>query len=102
MKNAIKREPCKLVCRWPSVSILCNKQSIITTLLAFVAMAGQAQELKINSQSQIKRVAATPEDFMEHMAMYGYEVLQAYRHHRTARSRRDGRAGTSKLPHCEL
>ena len=37
MKNAIKREPCKLVCRWPSVSILCNKQTIITALLTLVA-----------------------------------------------------------------
>ena len=44
MKNAIKREPCKLVCRWPSVSILCNKQTIITALLALVALVGQAQE----------------------------------------------------------
>ena len=44
MKNAIKREPCKLVCRWPSVSILCNKKTIITALLALVTMAGQGQE----------------------------------------------------------
>ena len=44
-----------------------NKQSIIPTLLALVSMAGQGQE--------IKRVTATPEDFMEHMAMYGYEVF---------------------------
>ena len=35
-----------------------NKQSIIPTLLALVSMAGQGQE--------IKRVTATPEDFMEH------------------------------------
>ena len=34
-----------------------NKRNIITILLALVAMAGQAQE--------IKKVAATPEDFME-------------------------------------
>ena len=63
-----------------------NKQSIITILLALVAMAGQGQELKIDdqgeleidvrsgSQSQIKRVSASLEDFMEHMAMYGYDV----------------------------
>lgn len=44
-----------------------NKQSIIPTLLALVSMAGQGQE--------IKRVTATPEDFMEHMPMYGYEVF---------------------------
>ena len=43
MKNAIKREPCKLVCKWPSVSILCNKQTIITILFTLVALAGQAQ-----------------------------------------------------------
>ena len=47
-----------------------NKRNIITILLALVAMAGQAQE--------IKKVAATPEDFMEHimehMALCGYEV----------------------------
>jgi len=43
------------------------KQTIITFLLALVAVAGQGQE--------IKKVAATPEDFMEHMAMYGYEVF---------------------------
>ena len=36
MKNAIKREPCKLVCKWPSVSILCNKQTIITALLLLI------------------------------------------------------------------
>lgn len=42
MKNAIKREPCMLVCRWPNVSILFNKQTIITLLLALVAVAGQA------------------------------------------------------------
>ena len=35
-KNAIKREPCKLVCKWPSVSILCNKQTIITALLLLI------------------------------------------------------------------
>ena len=43
-----------------------NKKNIITILLALVAMAGQGQE--------IKKVAATPEDFMEHMALCGYEV----------------------------
>ena len=43
-----------------------NKQTIITILLALVAMTGQGQE--------IKKVAATPEDFMEHMALCGYEV----------------------------
>ena len=43
-----------------------NKQTIITILLALVAVAGLAQE--------IKKVAATPEDFMEHMALCGYEV----------------------------
>ncbi len=61
-----------------------NKKSIITILLALVAMAGQGQELKIDDQgelksdvrsgSQIKRVTASLEDFMEHMAMYGYDV----------------------------
>ena len=44
-----------------------NKKTIITALLAFVAMAGQGQE--------IKRVTASPENFMEHMALYGYEVF---------------------------
>ena len=44
-----------------------NKKTIITALFVLVAMAGQGQE--------IKRVTATPEDFMEHMAMYGYEVF---------------------------
>ena len=43
------------------------KQTIITILLVLVAMAGQAQT--------IKRVEASLEDFMEHMAMYGYEVF---------------------------
>ena len=42
------------------------RRTIITILLALVAMTGQAQE--------IKKVAATPEDFMEHMALCGYEV----------------------------
>lgn len=36
-------------------------------MLALVALAGQAQE--------IKRVSASTEDFMEHMKMYGYEVF---------------------------
>ena len=44
-----------------------KKKAIITALLALVALTGQGQE--------IKRVTATPEDFMEHMAMYGYEVF---------------------------
>ena len=44
-----------------------NKKTIITALLALFTIAGQGQE--------IKRVTATPEDFMEHMAMYGYEVF---------------------------
>jgi len=44
-----------------------NKQTIITAMLALVAMAGQGQT--------IKRVEASLEDFMEHMAMYGYEVF---------------------------
>ncbi len=54
-----------------------NKKTIISILLALFAVAGQGQELKIDGQreSQIKRVTATPEDFMEHMAMYGYEVF---------------------------
>lgn len=42
-------------------------KNIILTLLALVAMAGQGQT--------IKRVEASLEDFMEHMAMYGYEVF---------------------------
>lgn len=46
MKNAIKREPCKLVCRWPNVSILFNKQTIVTILLALVVMAVQAKTYK--------------------------------------------------------
>lgn len=41
MKNAIKREPCKLVCRWPNVSILFNKQTIITILLALIAITSR-------------------------------------------------------------
>ena len=40
------------------------KQTIITILFALVAVAGQGQE--------IKKEAATPEDFMEHMALCGY------------------------------
>ena len=44
-----------------------NKQTIITILLALFAVAGQGQT--------IKRVEASLEDFMEHMAMYGYEVF---------------------------
>ena len=44
-----------------------NKQIIITALLALVAMAGQGQE--------IKRVTTKPENFMEHMNMYGYKVF---------------------------
>ena len=43
-----------------------NKKTIITVLFALVALVGQGQE--------VKRVAASPEDFMEHMALCGYEV----------------------------
>lgn len=43
------------------------RRTIITALLALVALAGQGQE--------IKRVTASPEDFMEHLASYGYEVF---------------------------
>ncbi len=43
-----------------------NKKIIFTALLTLVALAGQGQE--------IKRITASLEDFMEHMAMYGYEV----------------------------
>ena len=53
---------------------LMNKKKLITILLTLVAMAGLGQELKIDgkSQGQIKRVPTSLEDFMEHMAMYGY------------------------------
>ena len=43
------------------------KHTIITIMLALVAITGWGQE--------IKRVTATAEDFMEHMKMYGYEVF---------------------------
>ena len=43
------------------------KHSIIAALLAIIWTAVQGQE--------IKRIPATTEDFMEHMAMYGYEVF---------------------------
>lgn len=44
-----------------------NKKTIITAMLALAWVAGQAQE--------IKRVTTASEDFMEHMALYGYEVF---------------------------
>ena len=44
MKNVIKRVPCKLVCRWPSVNIL--SKNVITMMLALVAMTGWAQSTK--------------------------------------------------------
>ena len=44
MKNVIKRVPCKLVCRWPSVNIL--SKNVITLMLALVAMTGWAQSTK--------------------------------------------------------
>ena len=40
-KNVIKRVPCKLVCRWPSVNIL--SKNVITMMLAIVAITGWAQ-----------------------------------------------------------
>lgn len=43
------------------------KRNIITILLALCALAGQAQ--------MVKRASVTPEDFMEHMRMCGYEVF---------------------------
>ena len=43
-KNVIKRVPCKLVCRWPSVNIL--SKNVITIMLALVAMTGWAQSTK--------------------------------------------------------
>ena len=44
MKNVIKRVPCKLVCRWPSVNIL--SINVILMMLALVAMTGWAQSTK--------------------------------------------------------
>ena len=44
MKNVIKRVPCKLVCRWPSVNIL--SKNVITMMLAIVAITGWAQSTK--------------------------------------------------------
>ena len=44
MKNVIKRVPCKLFCRWPSVNIL--YKNVITIMLALVAMTGWAQSTK--------------------------------------------------------
>lgn len=43
-KNVIKRVPCKLFCRWPSVNIL--SKNVITMMLALVAMTGWAQSTK--------------------------------------------------------
>jgi hypothetical protein len=43
-----------------------NRKTVITLLLTLVSMAGQGQE--------IKRVTTVFEDFMEHMALWGYEV----------------------------
>lgn len=43
------------------------RKTIITILLSLVWIAGQGQE--------VKRILATSEDFMEHMAMCGYEVF---------------------------
>lgn len=43
------------------------KQAIITALLVLVSLAGQGQE--------VKRIPATPEDLMEHLAFCGYEVF---------------------------
>ena len=40
-KNVIKRVPCKLVCRWPSVNIL--SKNVITMMLTLVIMTGWAQ-----------------------------------------------------------
>ena len=44
MKNVIKRVPCKLFCRWPSVNIL--SKNVITMMLAIVAITGWAQSTK--------------------------------------------------------
>ena len=78
MKNAIKREPCKLVCKWPSVSILCNKKTIITILLVLILplspwrgvrgeAAGQAQVKchirgELRDTTQGKTVVICPAD----------------------------------------
>ena len=78
MKNAIKREPCKQVCKWPSVSILCNKKTIITILLVLILplspwrgvrgeAAGQAQvmchiEGELRDTTQGKTVVICPAD----------------------------------------
>ena len=43
-KNVIKRVPCKLFCRWPSVNIL--SKNVITMMLALVTMTGWAQSTK--------------------------------------------------------
>ena len=64
-KNAIKREPCKLVCKWPSVSILCNKKTIITILLALMVLTGHTQvkchiEGELRDTTQGKSVVFCP------------------------------------------
>ena len=45
MKNVIKREPCKYVCKWPSVNIFC-KRIVTLSLLVLACLTMQAQQMK--------------------------------------------------------
>lgn len=75
MKNAIKREPCKLVCRWPSVSIFCNKKTIITALLALI-MAPVGVEAKKKAKTvEVPQLVNYPSAEVSEYRLHGGEVF---------------------------
>ena len=75
MKNAIKREPCKLVCRWPSVSIFCNKKTIIIALLAlFMAPVGVEAKKKVKTV-EVPQLVNYPSAEVSEYRLHGGEVF---------------------------
>jgi len=93
MKNEIKREPCKLVCRWPSVSILCKRKTITTALLALVAVEGQGQTIKASYENILDSL---PTVMQEYMTMQGVQHFRV-----TLRSEFNGKRAKIKKVTCD-
>lgn len=75
MKNAIKREPCKLVCRWPSVSILCNKKTIITALLALIMAPVGVEAKKKVKTVEVPQLVNYPSAELSEYRLHGGNVI---------------------------
>ena len=75
MKNAIKREPCKLVCRWPIVSILCNKKTIIIALLALIMAPVGVEAKKKVKTVEVPQLVNYPSAEVSEYRLHGGEVF---------------------------